>query len=112
MRLTKSRDDIVVAGVLAGIGEYFQVDPTLIRIGAALLIFFSPFPVIPLYIIGAILIPKAPKNEDRDSSLYKKKTAKRDRRKHEEKDYEWSQRVDEQPSSTVEDIEEEDWSDF
>lgn len=112
MRLTRSRDDVVVAGVLAGIGEYFQVDPTLIRIGAALLMFFSPFPVIPLYIVGAILIPKAPKDEDRDERLYHKKSAKRDRRKQTEKDVEWSQSVDEQPSSTVEDIEEEDWSDF
>lgn len=31
-RLARSKDNRMVAGVCAGIAEYFQVDPTLIRL--------------------------------------------------------------------------------
>lgn len=115
MRLTRSRDDVVVAGVLAGLGDYFKIDPTLIRIGVAILIFASPFPVVPLYIIGAIIIPKAPKKREQDSQRSKRKSSrgkrstKRDRNFEETDDNNSNK---EQPSSRVDDIEEDDWSDF
>lgn len=57
MRLTRSRDDVVVSGVLAGLGDYFNVDPTLLRIGFVVLAFVGVGAVIPLYIIGAVIIP-------------------------------------------------------
>lgn len=109
MKLTKSRDDVIVSGVLAGLGEYFKLDPTLIRIGVAILIFFSPFPVIPLYIIGAVLIPKAPKKEDKVS---RRTSSRRERNVNHERNYEETDKHDEHPSSEVDDINEEDWSDF
>lgn len=96
MKLTKSRDDVIVSGVLAGMGEYFKIDPTLIRIGVALLMFFSPFPVVPLYIIGAVIIPKAPKKEKKETKRKKKET----------------RNFEEQPSFKVDDMDEDDWSDF
>ncbi len=111
MRLTKSRDDVIVSGVLAGLGEYFQVDPTLIRVGVAILMFFSPFPVIPLYIIGAIIIPTAPKQEDKPKS---KKTFKKKPRGFDfnTRDFEEIHPDEEPSSSKTKDITEEDWSDF
>lgn len=110
MRLTKSRDDIMVSGVLAGLGEYFNVDPTLIRIGVALLGFFTPFPVIPLYIIGAVLIPNAPKKENKP--FQKKFSSNRSKRKgFDFRNYE-EVKAEEKPFSKVNDIEEDDWSDF
>ena len=48
----------VIAGVCAGIAEYFDVDPTMIRICyAALTIFSAGFPGVLLYIIMLILMP-------------------------------------------------------
>ena len=32
-RLTRSTDNRMIAGVCAGIAEYFRVDPTLVRLG-------------------------------------------------------------------------------
>ncbi len=48
----------VVAGVCGGVAEYFDIDPTLIRVLYAVLTFFSAaFPGIILYIILMILMP-------------------------------------------------------
>lgn len=35
-RLYKSRQDKIICGVCGGLAEYFDVDPTLVRIAAAL----------------------------------------------------------------------------
>ena len=48
----------IVAGVCGGIAEYFDVDPTLIRvIYVALSMFTAGFPGLLLYIILMILMP-------------------------------------------------------
>lgn len=48
----------MLAGVCAGIAEYFDVDPTLIRVlYAALTLFTAAFPGVLLYIIMMILMP-------------------------------------------------------
>lgn len=48
----------ILAGVCGGIAEYFDVDPTLIRVVFAVLTLFSAaFPGVLLYIILMILIP-------------------------------------------------------
>lgn len=48
----------ILAGVCGGIAEYFDVDPTLIRVVyAALSVFLVGFPGILLYIILMILMP-------------------------------------------------------
>ena len=51
----------MVGGVLAGLGEYLNIDATLVRvIYAALAIFTSFFPAFVLYIIAMIVIPEEP----------------------------------------------------
>lgn len=58
-RLTKSSDRMV-AGVCSGIAEYFDIDPTLVRVGYAVLSVFSvTFPGILLYIILCFVMPKS-----------------------------------------------------
>lgn len=58
-RLYKSNTNKMLAGVLGGIGEYFDLDPTLIRVGYLLLSFFSAgFPGLLLYIILAVIMPR------------------------------------------------------
>ena len=48
----------IMAGVCGGIAEYFDIDPTLIRVAYVILSLFSAaFPGVLLYIILMILIP-------------------------------------------------------
>jgi len=57
-KLTRSTNK-VLAGVCGGIAEYFEIDPTLVRIAyAALSIFSAGFPGLLLYIIMLILMPQ------------------------------------------------------
>lgn len=57
-KLTKGHDKSL-AGVCSGIAEYFDLDPTLVRIGyAALTIFSAGFPGLLLYIVMACIIPQ------------------------------------------------------
>ena len=50
--------DRIVAGVCGGIAEYFDIDPTLIRVVYVILSLFSvAFPGVLLYIILMLLIP-------------------------------------------------------
>ena len=52
----------VLAGVCGGIAEYFNVDPTVVRIAyAALTVFSAGFPGVLLYLIMWLLMPEAPK---------------------------------------------------
>jgi phage shock protein PspC (stress-responsive transcriptional regulator) len=108
MRLYRSRDDVVVSGVLAGLGEYFNVDPTILRIAFVLLVFMNVFPLIPLYILGAFIIPKAPKDKDVQRNPKKRK----ERPRTEYKGYDSQKSSDPFRSAEVKDVEEEDWSDF
>jgi phage shock protein C len=49
----------ILAGVCGGIAEYFEIDPTLVRICyAALSIFTAAFPGVLLYIVMLILMPQ------------------------------------------------------
>ncbi|MBQ8227770.1 MAG: PspC domain-containing protein [Clostridia bacterium] len=60
-KLYRSVKDKKFCGVCAGVGEYFDIDPTIIRIIYALLTVFSVgFPGIILYIILAFIIPENP----------------------------------------------------
>ncbi len=57
-KLTRSNNKMV-AGVCAGIAEYFEIDPTLVRVCyAALSIFSAGFPGLLLYIILMIIMPQ------------------------------------------------------
>ena len=55
-RLYRSKSDRMIWGVCGGLAEYFDVDPTLIRIIAVLSIFISGAGIL-AYIIMAIVIP-------------------------------------------------------
>ncbi len=59
-RLYRSTDNKVIAGVCGGMGDYFNVDPNLIRVIAAILLFVTVFTASIVYIIMWIVIPQAP----------------------------------------------------
>ena len=58
-RLYRSRDERMIWGVCGGIAQYFDVDPTLIRIIAVLTLFFACTGIL-IYIILTIVIPLEP----------------------------------------------------
>ncbi len=58
-KLYKSNNDKKLAGVCAGIAEYFDVDPTLIRLGWVFATLFAGAGIL-AYIISAIVIPNKP----------------------------------------------------
>ena len=55
-RLYKARGHRMVCGVCGGIAEYFDLDPTLIRLAWALVCFLGGSGIL-AYIIAAIIIP-------------------------------------------------------
>ena len=57
-KLYRIREGKVIAGVCNGIGAYFNVDPTLIRVAWALLA--STGTGILAYVICALVIPEEP----------------------------------------------------
>ena len=60
-RLYKSRNDKKIDGVCAGIANFFNIDPTLVRaIYALVTIFSAGFPGILVYIALAFIIPVEP----------------------------------------------------
>jgi phage shock protein C len=60
-RLYRSNRDAMVAGVCGGLGEYFNIDPTIVRLITVLLLFVTGlFPVLLIYIILSVVIPKNP----------------------------------------------------
>ena len=60
-KLYKS-DNKILAGVCAGIAEYFSVDPTLIRLGWVLFCALGGSGVL-AYIICALIFPNKPMDE-------------------------------------------------
>lgn len=55
-KLTKCKNDKMLCGVCSGIAQYFGIDPTVVRLIWALLIFGAGFGVL-AYIICAIVMP-------------------------------------------------------
>lgn len=58
-RLYKSNENKMISGVCGGIAEYFNIDPTLVRLGWVLFSALGGSGII-AYIIAAIIIPKRP----------------------------------------------------
>jgi phage shock protein C len=61
--LYRCRHDRRIAGVAAGVAEFFDLDPTLVRLVWFLSIFFGGFGLL-LYIVMAIIVPNEPLTEE------------------------------------------------
>ncbi|MBO0412757.1 PspC domain-containing protein [Enterococcus hulanensis] len=100
-RLQKSRNNVVLTGTLAGIAEYFGIDPTIVRVIYVFLSFgLLGSPVI-LYVILALLIPAGAKGRDsyghnnpyygnNDYNNYEKKTSRQRKKADKIDDDDWS----------------------
>lgn len=58
-KLYKSNKNKMIAGVCGGIAEYFNVDPTLVRLGLVLFCAMGGSGLI-AYIVMAIIVPQDP----------------------------------------------------
>lgn len=58
-RLYKSNENKMLDGVCGGIGEYFSMDPTLVRLAWVLFCALGGSGVI-AYLLAAIIIPRRP----------------------------------------------------
>ncbi|WP_206204462.1 PspC domain-containing protein [Thermococcus sp. 21S7] len=67
-KLTRSREDRILLGVLGGIAEHLDVDPTLVRIIFAVLFVFNPVAMGLLYFIVALIIPEDVAEEEKPLS--------------------------------------------
>lgn len=100
-KLTKSKTNVVFTGTLAGIAEYLNIDPTIIRIIYVFISLIGAGSPIILYIILAVLIPSGKNN----TSSYG----------HDNRYYRGNQQQGNRKSSSrreAEKIDEDDWSDF
>lgn len=58
-KLTRSSSNKVLAGVCAGLADYFGLDPTLVRAGYVLIsVLSAAFPGLLVYIILMLVLPE------------------------------------------------------
>lgn len=58
-RLYRSKNDKLIAGVCAGLAEYFDQDPVMWRLGAiVLLVLTGVMPLALIYLIAWVIIPE------------------------------------------------------
>ena len=58
-KLHRSRTDKKICGVCGGVAKYFNIDPTLVRLGVALFTLFGGCGLL-AYIVCALVIPEEP----------------------------------------------------
>lgn len=58
-RLYRSSKERMLGGVCGGLGEYFGIDPTLVRLIYIVLTFLLPFFIL-IYLVLWLVIPQAP----------------------------------------------------
>ena len=60
-RLYRSDTNKILAGIIGGISEYFEIDPTIIRLGfIVLLLVTAIFPAVITYIFALFIVPRKP----------------------------------------------------
>ena len=58
-KLYRSRDERMIGGVCGGLGEFFDIDPTLIRLLFVLLTIFGGSGVL-VYLVMLLIVPEEP----------------------------------------------------
>lgn len=75
-KLYRSRTNRKLSGLCGGLGDYFKIDPTFIRLIVLFLCFFTVFfPVLIAYFIAVLIVPLEPlrKTKKHLHRLYKSK---------------------------------------
>lgn len=58
-KLYRKEEGKIIAGVCAGIAEYFSIDPTVIRVGWAVIACFGGTGIL-AYVLAALIMPVKP----------------------------------------------------
>lgn len=61
-QLYRSRDDRMIGGICAGLGEFFGIDPTIMRLIFVFGTIFFGFPgaLVLIYLVMLLVVPEAP----------------------------------------------------
>ena len=60
-KVYRSQEDKIIGGVCGGLGEYFEIDSTILRLGwVAITIFSGIVPGVLIYIVALLIIPRKP----------------------------------------------------
>ena len=61
-QLYRSRDDRMIGGICAGLGEFFGIDPTIMRLIFVFGAIFFGFPgaLVLIYLVMLLVVPEAP----------------------------------------------------
>ncbi len=78
-RLYRSRREKMIGGVCAGIANYFDIDPTIVRLFAVALLFAGGTAII-AYIIAWIIVPEEPENSNNTTEVEEAKPRPQKRR--------------------------------
>lgn len=69
-KLYKSEKNKVLSGVLGGVAEYFEIDPTIVRLGYILItIMTNGLPGVLAYIIATLIVPDKNKSPEPPSNV-------------------------------------------
>lgn len=61
-QLYRSRTDKKLLGICGGVAEYFNADPTLVRLTAVVLVLITGGAGVIAYLVGGIVIPEKPES--------------------------------------------------
>jgi phage shock protein PspC (stress-responsive transcriptional regulator) len=61
--ITRSITNSMIAGVCAGLGDYLNIDPTVVRLMFVLAFFLTGPGILLAYLIMAVIIPPAPAHQ-------------------------------------------------
>lgn len=101
--LYKSNENAVIFGVLGGLGEYFHVDPVLLRVIVVVLTVMGVGTPVVVYFLLALIMPEEPRGRRKQPNRPRREHVRSRRRKRE---YTTPHRRE------AEDVTEDDWSDF
>ena len=59
-KLYRSKENKMVAGLICGIGEYFDIDPNILRVAWVILTFLGMGSLLIVYIIACFIVPVKP----------------------------------------------------
>lgn len=62
-RLYRSGKNRMIAGVCAGLGEYFDIDPTLVRLAFVAMVIMGAPGVFLGYLLMMLIMPQSPVND-------------------------------------------------
>ncbi len=105
-KLQKSKDNEILFGVLGGIAEYFGIDPVLVRVIFFVLAVGSMGTFILIYIALAIIMPDEP-----EEVTFRKRREKI-RQEFDKVNRSGYKSKERKQAEDVEEVDEDDWSDF